>query len=80
MPPDFASDRLLLPPGFPHCRDPDDDIFLALAHHTRAAALVTRDKLLLKLRKRARKHGLAILDVQQMIALLVARFAAADSA
>jgi uncharacterized protein len=61
---------LNLPPGFPRCRDGDDQHFLALAYHTKADALVSRDKAVLKLSKRTRKFGLAILDVPQMIALL----------
>jgi uncharacterized protein len=70
MPEGFATAQWQLPTNFPSCRDRDDDLFLALAHHTRATALVTRDKALLKMRKRMRKLGMTILDVQQFIALL----------
>jgi predicted nucleic acid-binding protein len=44
------------------CSDPDDQIFIdaALAHH--ATWLVTRDRALLKLRRRALAHGLHILQ------------------
>jgi putative PIN family toxin of toxin-antitoxin system len=70
LPQDFSLERLLLPPGFPRCRDPDDEHFLALAFHTHADALISRDKEVLALRKRAEKFALKILDVQQMIALL----------
>jgi uncharacterized protein len=70
MPENFALNAWQLPATFPRCRDRDDDLFLALAHHTRATALVTRDKALLKMRKRMRKFSLAIWDVQQLIAAL----------
>lgn len=42
------------------CRDPLDQKFLELAVTARARWLVTRDKALLKLRRKARKLGLAI--------------------
>jgi len=61
MPESFSRDTLLLPPGFPRCRDRDDEVFLALAYHARAHALVTWDKAVLKLRRKARKFGVAIL-------------------
>lgn len=70
MPEGFAIAQWQLPAHFPSCRDRDDDLFLALAYHTRATALVTRDKALLKMRKRMRKFEMSILDVQQFIALL----------
>jgi putative PIN family toxin of toxin-antitoxin system len=70
MPSGFSTDELLLPPGFPRCRDRDDQHFLALAFHTNADALVSRDKAVLKLAKRAKKFNVTILDVPQMIALL----------
>ena len=59
-----------LPPGFPRCRDPDDNHFLALAHHAQAHALVSRDNAVLKLRKRSGRFGFEIFDVPQMIARL----------
>jgi len=44
-----------------HCTDPDDQKFIDLAIAARAGALVTRDKALLKLARRAReRHGLWI--------------------
>lgn len=61
MPEGFSRETLLLPPGFPRCRDSDDQPFLALAYHARADALVTKDKAVLKLRKKARKFGVEIL-------------------
>lgn len=70
MPEGFAANALQLPERFPRCRDRDDDAFLALAFHSQAAGLVTRDKALLKLRKRARKFGVAILEVPQMVQLV----------
>jgi uncharacterized protein len=71
MPPGFAFNAWQLPGGFPSCKDRDDDLFLALAYHSKANVLVTRDKALLKMRKRVRKFGVEIRDVQAMIALLV---------
>lgn len=68
MPEGFALGAWQLPAGFPSCRDRDDDLFLALAHHSQAAALVTRDKALLKMRKRMRKRGMTIWDVPQLMA------------
>lgn len=68
----FAMKAWQLPESFPRCRDPDDDLFLALTYHAKADALVTRDKVVLKMRKKVRKYGMTILDVQQMIALLSA--------
>jgi putative PIN family toxin of toxin-antitoxin system len=59
-----------LPPGFPRCRDSDDDPFLWLAWRAGADALVSRDKAVLKLAKRARKFGFQIYDVPKMVAVL----------
>ncbi len=61
MPDAFTRNTLLLPSGFPRCRDRDDEPFLALAYHARADGLVTKDKAVLKLRKKARRFGVAIL-------------------
>lgn len=44
----------------PRCTDPDDQIFLDLALTVRAHWLITRDKALLKLARRARALGLEI--------------------
>jgi uncharacterized protein len=44
------------------CRDPDDQAFLDLATHTHAALLLTLDRDLLKLRKRAATFGLNIVQ------------------
>jgi uncharacterized protein len=57
-----------LPERFPECRDPDDDPFLALAWHAKAKALVSRDKRVLKLAKRARKFGFEVITVPQLAA------------
>lgn len=48
------------PPGPLHCSDPDDQVFIDLALHARAGWLLTRDRALLALAKRARPWGLAI--------------------
>ncbi|MET0499778.1 MAG: putative toxin-antitoxin system toxin component, PIN family [Steroidobacteraceae bacterium] len=69
LPDGFSLANLLLPPTFPRCRDPDDQHFLALAWHSRAM-LASRDKAVLKLRKRAARFGVAIVDVQQLIGRL----------
>jgi putative PIN family toxin of toxin-antitoxin system len=59
-----------LPARFPRCRDPDDDRFLALAYHSQADALVSKDKALLKLQRRSRAFGFSILNMQQLVAAL----------
>jgi putative PIN family toxin of toxin-antitoxin system len=61
---------LLLPAGFPRCRDSDDQHFLALAFHSKADALISRDKAVLKSVKRAGKFGVRILDVPQLMECL----------
>jgi putative PIN family toxin of toxin-antitoxin system len=66
VPTGFNAQNLLLPDGFPDCRDPDDQLFLALALHTNADALVSRDRAVLALRKKARKFGVVILDLEQL--------------
>jgi putative PIN family toxin of toxin-antitoxin system len=47
------------------CRDPDDQKFLDLAWSAQAAVLVTKDKALLALRRKARSFGLAILTPRE---------------
>lgn len=59
-------DNLGLPATFPRCRDCDDQHFLALAYHERADALVSKDRAVLKLRRRARKFGVTILDTKEL--------------
>jgi putative PIN family toxin of toxin-antitoxin system len=59
MPAGFAREALGLPTNFPHCRDADDQVFLAIAFHAKAT-LVTRDKALLTMRRRVAKFGVAI--------------------
>jgi putative PIN family toxin of toxin-antitoxin system len=61
MPDGFSATTPLLPPGFPRCRDRDDEPFLALAYHGGADGLVTKDKALLELRKKARRFAITIL-------------------
>jgi putative PIN family toxin of toxin-antitoxin system len=60
VPAGFSRETLLLPSGFPQCRDSDDQPFLALAYHARAHALITKDKVILKLRRKIRRFGVAI--------------------
>ena len=61
MPRGYTGDNLLLPTGFPRCRDRDDQAFLALAYHAKADGLITRDEDLLELRRKLRRFGIAIL-------------------
>jgi putative PIN family toxin of toxin-antitoxin system len=66
IPAEFSTENLLSPEQFPKCRDPDDQLFLALAFHAKADALVTRDRAVLGMRKKARKFGVTILGVEEM--------------
>jgi putative PIN family toxin of toxin-antitoxin system len=50
------------------CRDPDDQAFLDLAAHCQAPLLLTLDRDLLKLRKRAATLGLNIVQPFKMLA------------
>ncbi len=70
MPADFSLKNLMMPGGFPRCRDRDDEHFLALAYHAKADLLASRDNAVYGLKSRAEKFGLTILNVQQMIAWL----------
>jgi uncharacterized protein len=62
-----------LPLGFPRCRDPDDDPFVALAYLARADALVSKDRQVLKLRKKAAKFGVVVLSPAQLASNLGVR-------
>lgn len=44
-----------------HCTDPRDQKFLDLAHTAHATVLLTKDKALLKVNRRARRDGLLIM-------------------
>ena len=66
VPEGFSNDYWLLPHGFPRCSDADDQIFLALAYHGNAV-LVSRDHAVLKLKKRAVKFGVSIIEVDQLL-------------
>lgn len=70
LPEMFSLSNLLLPPKFPRCRDADDQHFLALAWHGSATMLASRDKAVLKLRKRAARFGVTIVNVQELMAAL----------
>lgn len=70
MPTGFSLKSLMLPGGFPRCRDRDDEHFLALAYHARADALASRDNAVYGLKLRAAKFGLNILNVPQLIEFL----------
>jgi predicted nucleic acid-binding protein len=68
-----AWDRLaqVVPPAPPaaqpgwQCDDPDDQMFVELALHHRAAALLTRDRALLRLARRARELGIEIVPANR---------------
>lgn len=62
----WTGEESVLPRNFPRCRDADDNHFLELAWRAGVDALVSRDNAVLKLAKRARKHGFQILNVPQM--------------
>ncbi len=70
LPAGFSAANLLLPAGFPQCHDPDDQPFLALTYYAHACALVTRDKQLLRLRKRAAQFGVQVVEVKQASVLV----------
>ena len=70
MPAGFSTKQLMLPGGFPRCRDHDDEPFLALAFHTQADVLASRDNAVFGLKSRAAKFGVTILNVPQLIARL----------
>ena len=65
MPPASALENLLLPDGFPRCRDTDDQHFLALAYHAGAVGLVTKDRELLRLKKRAARFGVTVVSPKE---------------
>ena len=70
LPVGFGLDNLLLPAGFPNCRDADDQHFLALAYHAKADGLVTKDRQLLRLKKRAARFGVTIVNPRDFVAML----------
>lgn len=75
LPAGFSPTQLMMPGGFPRCRDRDDEPFLALAYHARSAALASRDNAVLGLKTRAQKFGVTILNVPQLIAMLSEKLA-----
>jgi putative PIN family toxin of toxin-antitoxin system len=54
----------------PRCRDADDQYLLILALYARADALVSRDRALLRLAKRAKAFGFHIVDALRLRSLL----------
>jgi putative PIN family toxin of toxin-antitoxin system len=56
----FSRDNLLLPAGFPRCRDHDDQFLFALAFHGKADALISHDRQVLSLAKRVAAFGIRI--------------------
>lgn len=70
LPDGVTTEHLGMPMGFPHCKDGDDDHFIALAYHHRADAVVSKDRAVLDLAKRVRKFGVTILSPQQLTARL----------
>ena len=65
VPAGFCAENFMLPANFPRCRDPDDQVFLALAYHAEAV-LVSRDKAVLKLAKRIGCFGVQIINPPQL--------------
>ncbi len=65
--PALLIEKNALPTGFPTCRDPDDDKFLAFALHCKADALVTKDEELLRLRRRVKSFGFSIYSAEEML-------------
>nr|WP_298727904.1 putative toxin-antitoxin system toxin component, PIN family [uncultured Steroidobacter sp.] len=70
LPAGVTLENLGMPAGFPRCKDCDDDHFLALAYHHRADAVVSKDRAVLDLAKRARRFGVTVLGPQQLTAKL----------
>lgn len=70
LPDGVTMERLGMPAGFPRCKDCDDDHFLALAYHHHADAIVSKDRAVLKLARRARKFGVTVLSPPQLSTLL----------
>lgn len=70
VPKDCTLGTLLLPGGFPRCRDADDQHFLELAYHAKADALLSKDKQVLRLRNRAARFGVTILSPMELWATL----------
>jgi predicted nucleic acid-binding protein len=66
LPNGVTMEKLGMPAGFPRCKDCDDDHFLALAYHHHADAVVSKDRAVLDLAKRARKFGVTVLSPQQL--------------
>lgn len=73
LPTGFTLENLLLPAGFPSCRDADDQHFLALAYHAKADGLLTKDRQVLKLRKRAARFGVTIASPKEGVELFIRR-------
>lgn len=69
MPVNFTAPLWALPESFPVCRDLDDQLFVALAFHTQAT-LVSKDRQVLKLRRRTRKSGPHIITVSELRSLV----------
>ncbi len=68
---DRYSDPCEAPPSLPalRCRDPDDQPFIDLAVARQARWLVTRDKALLALRRRAAVLGVSVLAPRELATL-----------
>ena len=64
--------NLMMPGGFPRCRDRDDEHFIALAYHQKADALVSRDNAVIGMKSRVVPFGMTIMNVQQAIGSLEA--------
>lgn len=74
LPADFSRDNLLLPLGFPLCRDCDDQVFLAICLHAQAAGVISRDKQVLKLMHRAQRFGVRVLSIAAASDIILSMF------
>ena len=77
MPAELALGNLL-PADFPRCRDADDQHFLALAYHAKADGLLTKDRELLRLKKRAARFGVTIVSPKEFVVSVERASAAFD--
>jgi putative PIN family toxin of toxin-antitoxin system len=66
LPMDTSLTSCTFPAGFPRCRDRDDQVFFALCLYAGADALVSRDKQVLKLARRARAFHVNVLSIAEV--------------
>ncbi len=54
-------------PETPYCKDSEDDKFFQLALVSHCPTLVTKDKLVLKARKRAKRDGISVMTIDDFV-------------